>query len=95
MTLQDRAVSILYEMAPIDLESYADSATATERSALANELQAVAMAAVWRGTYLDSRFGAGYGDRGHARSVKAANKALTALRRALGFTYPERGAIHV
>jgi hypothetical protein len=32
----------------------------------------------------------GCGDQGHEDSVKEANKALTRIRKALGFNYPER-----
>lgn len=93
--LQDDIHALLYDIAPRDLEAKADAMSSADRGRLAQELQNVALAAVWRSAYLDARYGSGCGDQGHASAVKAANKQLTGTRKALGFTYPDRGAINV
>lgn len=81
--------------APVQLEAIADKMNTTQRGEAARELEALALGAIWRAAYLDHRYGCGCGDQGHAASVKNANKKLTACRRALGFTYPDRGTIAV
>lgn len=43
--------------------------------------------------YIEQRDGAGCGDQGHEAAVKAQNKLATKVRRALGFTFPEKGNV--
>jgi len=43
--------------------------------------------------YLDGRYGHGCGDQGHGSAVKESNRLVVKVRRALGFTFPERGAL--
>jgi hypothetical protein len=41
--------------------------------------------------YIEQRCLTGCGDQGHDDAVKAANKVLAGVRKAMGFTYPKRG----
>ena len=93
--LQDSVLAIVYDMAPRDIEEYADGLPSAQRGQYAQELQNLALSALWRSVYLDTRYGAGCGDQGHDDAVKAANKALAGCRKVLGFTYPERANIRV
>jgi hypothetical protein len=95
MLTQDEAQELLYDVSPRDMEERADSMAPEDRRRLASHLESMATSAVWRSVYLDARYGHGCGDQGHGAAVKKANKVLVGLRKVLGYTYPERGAIHV
>ncbi len=45
--------------------------------------------------YIDQRDGAGCVDQGHAAAVKASNKIGRKIRKALGFTYPNKGDLRI
>lgn len=55
------------------------------------ELQAVIQRATLVTAYLEHRYLTGCGDQGHDDSCKAANKALTGVRKALGYSIPSAG----
>lgn len=86
---------LLWQTSPVGLQAKADAMTASDRGRLGEQLQTVAITAAWRSAYLDARYGSGCGDQGHDDAVKAAYRVSIALRKAFGFTYPERGAINV
>ena len=78
-----------------EMQPTVDAMCAAQRGRLAASLQDMVLSAAWKSAYLDHRHGSGCGDQGHVDSVKHANKVLQAMRKAFGFTYPERGAINV
>jgi len=57
---------------------------------IASDLSGLIQRAALLYEYVEHRWNTGCGDQGHEDSVKEANKALTRVRKALGFTYPER-----
>ena len=85
----------LIDIPPAEMQELCDGMKTAERGKASEELQSLILAAAWRYAYVDARYGAGCGDQGHESAVKAANKLLAAIRKAMGFTYPERGAIRV
>ena len=58
-----------------------------------NELSAVIQRATLLEAYVARRWNTGCGDQGHSSSAKHANNTLVKVRRALGYTYPERGMV--
>lgn len=44
--------------------------------------------------YLDTRHGSGCGTQPHADAVKASNQTVSKIRKALGYTYPDRYQIN-
>lgn len=61
------------------------------RSELLDELEALACRAAMLSGYIASRHGEGCGDQGHRDAVKEANRRLKLTRKAIGYTFPERG----
>jgi len=51
-------------------------------------LETRALALIEIAAYLDARGGDGTGDHGHEEAMKQARKAVKAVRKALGYTYP-------
>lgn len=62
---------------------------------LAGDLDFIVQRAAMLAEYIATRKGMdGTGTREHAEAMKAANKLLVKIRRALGYTYPERGTFN-
>ena len=80
---------------PSKIEKHIDSLSSVERGELAEELSGQIQRLVWNWGYMESRYGSGCGDQGHRSAVKNANRVLRQVRKAMGYTYPERGEIHV
>jgi hypothetical protein len=65
----------LLKVAPFDLEKTVDALSSEDRRKLCKEFEALAERAAMYARYLDERHGYGCGDQGHAKAVKAMNKA--------------------
>lgn len=55
-----------------------------------SELSALVQRAALLEVYLSHRYNTGCGDQGHEDSAKKANRSLLKVRKALGFSYPDR-----
>lgn len=95
LSTQDHVRELLYETAPVELQGKVDAMNGIVRGEVAKELECVALTAVWRAAYVEARYGSGCGDQGHETAVRDANKLLVKVRKAMGFTYPEKGTINV
>jgi hypothetical protein len=62
---------------------------------IANECETLLQRLAFVGAYTAARGGNGCGDCGHESAIKQARKRVKAVRKALGFTYPERGLAEV
>ena len=71
---------------PGAMQGLADGWNTTERREADEQLEALAVAAVWRSTYFYMRHGAGCGDQGHEAAVKEANKITARVRKVLGYS---------
>jgi hypothetical protein len=58
---------------------------------IANECETIIQRLAFVGAYTAARCGDGGGDSGHEEAMKQARKRVKAIRKAMGFTYPERG----
>ena len=88
---EDRVNRILTRDAGIEyLPPVKDRSELTE---VISDLDAHIQGAVRLLGYVEQRYGNGCGDQGHADAVKESNRLVTKVRRALGFTHPDRGAI--
>ena len=88
----------LYELlsvAPVKMQELCDGMKTAEKGNTEDALESVILKAAWQYGYVAARYGAGCGDQGHEEAVHAANSLLKKVRKAMGFTYPERGAIRV
>ncbi len=65
----------LMQLAPCDWQGAADKLGASGRDEIRRALEGVAVRAAELARYMDERAGSGCGDQGHAKAVKAANKA--------------------
>lgn len=64
----------------------------TDYEVLCHHLESLACDAAMLSAYFETRMGVtGVGPKSHEVAVKAANKRLVKIRRALGFSYPEMG----
>lgn len=80
---------LMLARAPMNWQEAVDNLSTTERREVAEHLSALIQKAVRLHTYVDGRYGYGCGDQGHGDAVKASNKAIAQVRKALGFTYPQ------
>ena len=63
-----------------------------KRQEIEEELSAIAQRAAHIAAYIGERFNTGCGERTHKDAAKVANKRLTQVRRAMGYSYPDRHA---
>ncbi len=63
--------------------------------AVESELSAIIQRATLLEAYISHRYNTGCGDQGHDKSAKVANRTVVRVRKALGFTYPERTGIRI
>lgn len=78
--LSDEARKMLFELAPVDFQSFVDDLSSVDRQKLADELEGIAIQATFTHAYVQERHGYGCGDQGHEVSAKAANKARRKIR---------------
>lgn len=78
---------------PAKIEEYVDERSKYPKGLEEDteEIESIAISAVWYAGYLDAR----RGGHDHAEAVDKANRCRAAFRRAMGYTYPHKGAIHV
>lgn len=81
--------------APVDLQAMADRLTGEDKRQIEETLSGLVQMAAWKWAYINERYGSGCGDQGHDDAVKEANRVLTKVRKAMGFAYPDSGAIRV
>lgn len=67
------------------------AARVKDKQALESELSALVQRAALLEAYISRRWNTGCGDQGHSASVRHANRVLSRIRKALGFTYPRAG----
>ena len=77
---------------PAKIEEHIDRLSSFE---LADELSGQIQRLVWNWAYADARRDRDNSWNAHRSAVKNANRVLKLVRKAMGFTYPERGEIHV
>jgi len=77
----------------VSWEATIDKMSSSERDDLLREVEAVACRAALFSGYVGQRYGYGCGDQGHKHAAKEANRRLVKVRKALGFSYPERGCV--
>ena len=76
-----------------EMSDLADHLSWAEMDDAIHWLQDAAGRAVWRAAYLEMRYGNGSTDQGHLAASKEANRQLTAVRKAMGFSYPQAGKV--
>ena len=81
------------EMAPINFDAAVSVMSSEQKHDLEHWLDGVCERAALLSGYLDARGNTGCGDNGHAEGVKYGNRKLVAVRKALGYTYPNRGRV--
>ena len=81
------ALETLQSTPPAEWQAWADTHDPEDIKDMAEALEKLAIRAATMGRYLSYRT-VGYGQT-HADGVKAMNKARTAIRKALGFSYPQ------
>jgi cytidylate kinase len=74
----------------VEWEAAADRMNARERAEIADALNQITQRAARAASYFEERYGYGCSDRGHAEAVKAQNKLVAKIRKALGFSYPKQ-----
>ena len=79
---------------PINFDAAVSSMSSEEKQELGRWLDSVCERAALLSGYLDARGAAGCGDNGHADGVQQAGCKLIRVRKALGFTYPNRGGVN-
>ena len=80
--------------APSNYDAAVSAMTGEQKQELENWLDSVCERAALLSGYLDARGASGCGDNGHAEGVRHANLTLVKVRKALGFTYPNRGVVN-
>lgn len=78
MDATDKAKQLL-GIPPIKWQAGADALSESERDEIRRALEGLAERAAMLARYMDERCGAGCGDQGHAKAVKAANRAGRAV----------------
>lgn len=86
-----RELMNIVESPPVEWQGRCDSMTSQQKDAMIRELDSLIQRMAMLSAYVGRRYGYGCGDQGHDSGVKEANKRLTAVRKALGYTYPGRG----
>ncbi len=66
------------------------NATRTPLHDVERELSSILQRTALLHSYVSNRFNTGCGDQGHEAAVKRANKELTRIRKAMGFSYPDQ-----
>jgi hypothetical protein len=67
------------------------NATRANLQEIESELAAITQRAALLHGYLSHRYNTGCGDQGHEDSARIANRNLTKIRKAMGYTMPESG----
>ena len=75
---------------PNEWEERASKLNDMEKQDVEHDLSALIQRATLLESYVSHRWNTGCGDQGHNKAAKKANKTLTAVRRALGYSYPDR-----
>jgi hypothetical protein len=81
----------LIEIAPVRMGEACDSMTEEQLHDADNTLSHLMQAAAWRRGYICSRRN---GDD-HDKAVRRANRDLAAVRKVIGYSYPDSAAINV
>jgi len=80
MSLSENATKMLFELAPVDFQSFINDLSNVDRQKLADEIEGIAIQATFAHAYVQERHGYGCGDQGHEDAAKAANKARRKVR---------------
>lgn len=80
---------------PIAEWPQAINSTRASLQEIESDLSALTQRAALLTAYLGHRYNTGCGDQGHEASAKKANRCLVAVRRALGFSYPQNVGMSV
>lgn len=73
----------------VEWEKTVDAMTPEQRGQMSDMLDAIAQKCARAAGYVSHRYGCGCGDHGHNSAVKNANKVLSGVRKALGYTLPK------
>lgn len=87
-TTTDKIISRLFKAAPVKWEKMADKLDPSTQHTVGHAIEGDIERQTFLATYLSAR---SYG-QDHAKAVKVARKKVVAVRRALGYTYPDQGA---
>jgi len=85
-----RTLKSLTKLPPVKWDRRVSSLSSTDQLELNRAVESDAQRLILLGEYLSSRSNG----QDHAGAVKRANARVVKVRRAMGFTYPERGLVH-
>lgn len=85
-----KSMQLIKELAPVEFQAQVNAMTTEDRRVYIDELDAIMQKAAMLRGYLDARYGHGCGDQGHQDGVKACNRLVAKVRKALGFTIAKR-----
>ena len=89
----DATARQLLDAPPAGLAQFAADTRPSDLSELARRLNSLAQHAALVAAYLEER-GAYGTDAGHKKALDQANRTLKRIRKAMGFSYPDRGAVN-